>query len=57
MTNIQPKKVLIIGAGISGLGAACNLQMNGFQLEWFEKHSIRGVLCTSGKKGEKTVDG
>ncbi len=57
MTNTQPKKVLIIGAGISGLSAACYLQMNGFQVELFEKHSIPGGLCTSWKKGDYTIDG
>ncbi|HAD34428.1 MAG TPA: NAD(P)/FAD-dependent oxidoreductase, partial [Chitinophagaceae bacterium] len=57
MPNTQPKKVLIIGAGISGLSAACYLQMNGFQVELFEKHSIPGGLCTSWKKGDYTIDG
>jgi phytoene dehydrogenase-like protein len=50
-------KVNIIGAGISGLTAGCYLQMNGFQTEIFEKHSIPGGLCTSWKKGEFTIDG
>lgn len=51
------KKVNIIGAGISGLCAGCYLQMNGFEVEIFEKHSIPGGLCTSWKKGDFTVDG
>lgn len=50
-------KVNIIGAGISGLSAGCYLQMNGFQTEIFEKHSIPGGLCTSWKKGDFTIDG
>lgn len=50
-------KVNIIGAGISGLSAGCYLQMNGFETEIFEKHSIPGGLCTSWKKGEYTFDG
>jgi phytoene dehydrogenase-like protein len=50
-------KVNIIGAGISGLTAGCYLQMNGYQTEIFEKHSIPGGLCTSWKKGEFTIDG
>lgn len=50
-------KVNIIGAGVSGLTAGCYLQMNGFQTEIFEKHSIPGGLCTSWKKGEYTFDG
>ena len=49
-------KVNIIGAGVSGLSAGCYLQMNGFETEIFEKHSIPGGLCTSWKKGEYTFD-
>ena len=51
------KRVNIIGAGISGLCAACYLQMNGFEVNVFEKHSIPGGLCTSWQNGEYTVDG
>lgn len=50
-------KVNIIGAGVSGLCAGSYLQMNGFDTEIFEKHSIPGGLCTSWKKGEYTIDG
>lgn len=50
-------KINIIGAGISGLTAGCYLQMNGFETEIFEKHSIPGGLCTSWKKGDYTFDG
>jgi phytoene dehydrogenase-like protein len=50
-------KVLIIGAGISGLTAGCYLQMNGFETEIFEKHDLPGGLCTSWEKGEFTIDG
>ena len=59
--HLQPlfmkKKINIIGAGVSGLCAGCYLQMNGFEVQIFEKHSIPGGLCTSWKKGEYTVDG
>jgi phytoene dehydrogenase-like protein len=50
-------KINIIGAGVSGLTTGCYLQMNGFETEIFEKHSIPGGLCTSWKKGEYTFDG
>jgi phytoene dehydrogenase-like protein len=50
-------KINIIGAGISGLTAGCYLQMNGYETEIFEKHSIPGGLCTSWHKGEFTIDG
>jgi phytoene dehydrogenase-like protein len=55
---VQKKiKVNIVGAGVSGLCAGCYLQMNGFDVEIFEKHSIPGGLCTSWKKDGYTVDG
>ena len=50
-------KINIIGAGISGLSAGSYLQMNGFETQIFEKHSIPGGLCTSWKNGEYTIDG
>ncbi len=50
-------KINIIGAGVSGLTTGCYLQMNGFETQIFEKHSIPGGLCTSWKKGEYTFDG
>ena len=50
-------KINIIGSGISGLTAGCYLQMNGFETQIFEKHSIPGGLCTSWTKGDFTVDG
>ncbi|MBL0079267.1 MAG: NAD(P)/FAD-dependent oxidoreductase [Bacteroidetes bacterium] len=49
-------KINIIGAGISGLSAGCYLQMNGFETEIFEKHTIPGGLCTSWNK-KFLVDG
>lgn len=51
------KKVLIIGGGIAGLTTGCYLQMNGFESEIFESHSLPGGLCTSWKKGDYTIDG
>ncbi|OFY84014.1 MAG: hypothetical protein A3F72_18510 [Bacteroidetes bacterium RIFCSPLOWO2_12_FULL_35_15] len=50
-------KINIIGGGVSGLSAGCYLQMNGFETQIFEKHSIPGGLCTSWKKGGYTFDG
>jgi phytoene dehydrogenase-like protein len=50
-------KIIIIGAGISGLSAGCYLQMRGFETEIFEKHAKPGGLCTSWKVGEYTFDG
>jgi phytoene dehydrogenase-like protein len=41
------KKIIIIGAGISGLSAGCHAQMNGYESEIFEMESTPGGLCTS----------
>ncbi len=50
-------KINIIGAGMSGLCLGTYLQLNGFQTEIFEKHSIPGGLCTSWDKNGYTIDG
>ena len=47
--NKMENKVNIIGAGIAGLSAGCYLQMNGYDTEIYELHSIPGGLCTSWK--------
>lgn len=51
------KKVIIIGGGIAGLSAGCYLQMNGYDTEIFELHSILGGLCTGWKRKGYTFDG
>lgn len=40
------KKLIIIGAGISGLSAGTFARMNGFETEIYEMHSIPGGECT-----------
>jgi phytoene dehydrogenase-like protein len=50
------KKVIIIGAGISGLCAGSYLQMNGYDTEIFELHNISGGLCTAWKRKGYTFD-
>lgn len=57
MSVKEKVKINIIGAGISGLCAGSYLQMNGFETQIFEKHSIPGGLCTSWQNGEYTIDG
>lgn len=49
--------VKIIGAGVAGLATGCYLQMNGFDTEVFEQHSVPGGLCTSWKRNGYTFDG
>lgn len=51
------KKIIIIGAGIAGLSAGCYGQMNGFDTEIFEMHSIPGGMCTSWCRKGYTMDG
>lgn len=51
------RKVKIIGAGFAGLTVGCYLQMNGYETEIFEKHSISGGLCTSWKQSGYNFDG
>lgn len=51
------KKIIIIGGGIAGLSAGCYLQMNGYDTEIFELHSIPGGLCTGWKRKGYTFDG
>ncbi|MCB2213989.1 NAD(P)/FAD-dependent oxidoreductase [bacterium] len=50
-------KILIIGAGVSGLSAGIYAQMNGFQSAIYEMHSIPGGLCTSWRRRGYTFDG
>ncbi len=50
------KKVIIIGAGISGLCAGCYLQMNGYDTEIFELHTVPGGLCTAWNRKGYTFD-
>jgi phytoene dehydrogenase-like protein len=53
----MPQKVIIIGAGVSGLSVGCYLQMNGFDTEIFEMHNMPGGVCTAWKRGGYTFDG
>ena len=49
--------IIIIGAGIAGLAAGCYAQMNGYQSQIFELHSLPGGLCTSWVRKGYTFDG
>jgi phytoene dehydrogenase-like protein len=54
---VDNKKVIIIGAGISGLTAGCHAQINGYNTEIFEMHSAPGGECTSWKRKDYVFDG
>lgn len=51
------KKIIIIGAGISGLSAGCYGQMKGFETEMFEMQKNPGGLCTSWNRNGYIFDG
>lgn len=51
------KKVTIVGAGIAGLSAGCYAQINGYDTEILEMHSIPGGLCTSWTRKGYVFDG
>jgi phytoene dehydrogenase-like protein len=57
MNEAMSEKIVIIGAGVSGLSVGCYLQMNGFQTEIFEMHNQPGGVCTAWKRGGYTFDG
>ncbi len=51
------KKILIIGAGVAGLAAGCYAQMNGYDSEIYELHTLPGGLCTAWERGHYVFDG
>ena len=51
------KKVIIIGAGISGMTAGIYAANNGFDVTIYEKHSIPGGECTGWKRDGVFIDG
>lgn len=53
----KPKKIIIIGAGISGLSSGIYGQKNGYITEIFEKNPTPGGLCTAWKRKGYLIDG
>lgn len=51
------EKIVIIGAGISGLSAGCYACMNGYKAEIYETQAKPGGLCTAWKRKGYTIDG
>lgn len=50
------KKIIIIGAGISGLSAGCYTAMNGYEVRIVEAHTLPGGLCTTWKRNGYLID-
>lgn len=51
------KRVIIIGAGLSGLSAGCYAQMNGFSSHIFEHHTVPGGVAAAWKRQRYLIDG
>jgi phytoene dehydrogenase-like protein len=51
------KRIIVIGAGISGLSAGCYAAMNGYKVRIVEAHSLPGGLCTTWKRKGYLIDG
>lgn len=57
MTNQNLKKIIIVGAGISGLSSGIYGQKNGYITEIYEKNPVAGGLCTAWKRKGMNIDG
>lgn len=54
---MSQERILIVGAGVGGLSAACYAAMNGYRTTLLEMHSRPGGVCTSWTRGDYTFDG
>lgn len=50
------KKIVIIGGGVAGLSTGCYAQLNGYDSEIYEMHTMPGGVCTSWKRGDYLFD-
>jgi phytoene dehydrogenase-like protein len=55
--QIEPKKIIIIGAGIAGLSAGIYARRNEYDATIYEMHYLPGGLCTAWKRGGFTFEG
>lgn len=53
----KKQKVIIVGAGVSGLTAGIYLLDNGFDVEIYERHSVVGGECTGWTRKGTYIDG
>ncbi|MDX5320856.1 MAG: phytoene desaturase, partial [Bacteroidota bacterium] len=56
MPDVQENKVLVVGAGLSGLAVACRLASQGYSVEVFEKNDYVGGKAHLLSLGEFTFD-
>lgn len=57
MKKVEPKKIIIVGAGISGLAAGIYGQKHGYMTEIYEKNPVAGGLCATWKRNNLLIDG
>lgn len=57
MKDDKTEKIIIIGAGISGLSAGIYGQKHGFVTEIYEKNPVAGGLCATWKRDNFPIDG
>lgn len=57
MNEKTSEKIIIIGAGVSGLAAGIYGQLNGYQTEIYEKNPVPGGLCVTWKRDNFLIDG
>lgn len=50
------KKIIIIGAGISGLTAGINLLKKGYKVEIYEKNTVAGGCCSGWERNSYYID-
>ena len=55
--SIKPKKILIVGAGISGLSAGIHALLSGYDATILEKNPVSGGLCTGWYRKGRYIDG
>ena len=51
MPESKPEEILVIGAGLGGLAAACDLAAAGARVTVLERHSLPGGFATSFNRG------
>lgn len=54
---MKMKKIIIVGAGVSGLSAGIYALQSGFDVEIYEKHFMTGGVCTSWSRSGYTFEG
>ncbi len=57
ISKLTKKKIIIIGAGVSGLTSGIYALDNGFDVEIYEKHSVPGGECTGWTRKGQYIDG